>query len=191
MEKKQFECIFFTPEIETDVVDLLLTKMQEVSNSKKIPVLMLHTNGGNTTTGFYLHDQLKLQFPDLIIIGSGTVSSIGINIFLAAKKENRYITENTHFLMHEIGFFPGKEERKKHGWKKRITVSDEEFKRLPKSTKVSYLFEKKFSDTIISKETSLGIEKISKLEKKETFLKPKDIIKYGFASKIISSLDEI
>lgn len=191
MKKKQFECIFFTLDIEADLVDLLLTRIQEVYRSKKIPILILHTGGGVTTVGFYLHDQLKLQFPDLIIVGSGTVASMGINAILAAKKENRYITENTHFFMHEVGFFPFKKDREKYSGKKRIALSDKEFKKVPKSTRISLLIEKKWSDNMISRETTLSIKKIGKLEKKETYLEPKDIIKYGFASKIISSLDEI
>jgi ATP-dependent protease ClpP protease subunit len=44
---------------------------------------------------------------------------------------------------------------------------------------------------MISKETTLSIKKITKLERKDTYLEPKEIIKYGFVSKMISNLDEI
>jgi ATP-dependent protease ClpP protease subunit len=116
---------------------------------------------------------------------------MGINVLLAAKKENRYITKNTHFFMHEVGFFPFKKDREKYSGKRRISISDKEFKKIPKSAQVSLLVEKKWSDAMISKETTLNIKKVEKLERKNTYLEPKNIVKYGFVSKIISSLDEI
>jgi ATP-dependent protease ClpP protease subunit len=44
---------------------------------------------------------------------------------------------------------------------------------------------------IITNETNLTLEKLIRIEKRETWFKPKEMVKYGFASKIITNLDEI
>jgi ATP-dependent protease ClpP protease subunit len=163
---------------------VLLDELQKIKDKKKIPLLVLCSAGGDIPAGLCLHDQIKLQFKDLIIIGSGALDSIAINIFLAAKRENRFITNSTTAYLHEAGYYKSRKS-------KRIAVSDEKFSDLPRDIRESLCLSQKISSKIIKKATLLSGKKLRKLEKRGTNLNAKQIIKYGFASKIITSLNEL
>jgi ATP-dependent protease ClpP protease subunit len=179
---RKIEDVFVTGEINVEIAAHLLAKLQSIREEGRIPRLNTHSFGGNGTAGLFIHDQLKLHFPNIVIIGSGTIQSIGLNIFLAAKKENRFITKNTSMFLHQTGIAT------KRGF---ISISNKKFKRLEKKEKEAVFILQDSSDKIILNETSLSRKKLHRLEKKETFLTPKKIIRYGIASKIISSLEEI
>jgi ATP-dependent protease ClpP protease subunit len=183
MKKQKVENIFFTSNIEMDHVSAVLYEIQEIQSNGKIPRLILCGYGGSNDAGQYLYDQIKLMFPNLIIIGSGTLQSMAIAILLSAKRENRFITKNTTTFFHEP--------RLRGPKKNDVSISSRKFKKLNRVTQElitrnTYLYNK-----IITNETNLTLEKLIRIEKRETWFKPKEMVKYGFASKIITNLDEI
>ena len=57
--------------------------------------------GGHVEAGDLIHDTIKFIEPEVKMLGSGYVASAGALIYVAAKKENRFTTPNTRFLLHQ------------------------------------------------------------------------------------------
>lgn len=181
MEKQKIENIFFAGDIEMDHVSAVLYEIQKIKSDGNIPRLILCSYGGSTDAGFYFHDQIRLMFPDLIIIGSGTIQSMAIVILLSVKKENRFITKNTSTFFHE-------QKPRENGV---IIKSGKKYKKLDRAHQEMLVRNDNSYNKIITNESKLARKKLIKMQERETWFKPKDMVKYGFASKIITSLDEI
>lgn len=181
MEKKEIEYLFFNTEISGKTSIAILQEFQEIVEDNKEPRLVLSSYGGEPSSSIFIHDQIKLHWPDMIIIGSGTMQSAALDIFFAAKPENRYVTEHCSMFLHEMYC-------KKKG--KKITFS-KGFNQLGKNIKKEFVIERDFGHDIFMKGTGLSKKQIKKLEEKETWLRSDEIVKYGFASRIITSLDGI
>lgn len=185
MEKNFYDLFFFPPDIEERTALQLIEDIEQARRRKKIPRLIFGTDGGCTISGLYIYNVIKLKFPNIVIVATSEVSSAGILILLAAKKENRYITANTRMLMHETGWGPNKNSNK------RVTPSDTNaFKKLPKSIQRDMLIDEATYDGIIANETGMTLKKVKKLSRKETFLTDEQIVSHGFAGKMIASIEE-
>jgi ATP-dependent protease ClpP protease subunit len=80
----------------------LLDNMSAVKNVK----VFLNSFGGGMYAGFAIADQLKRianRF-EVSIYASGVVASAAVMVFVAV--ENRYATEDTFFMVHEISIAP-------------------------------------------------------------------------------------
>ena len=183
--KQKFQRHFFFPEeINPESVTTLLTDLQEIYLPKKKTILITGCPGGDTISGLFAYNQIKLNFPNLIVIGSAEISSAATPLLLAAKPKNRFITQYTRALMHPAIF------KKKKNSDKAITCSSKKFKTLEKSVQVDMKLDDAMYDAIVSKETGLSMKDVQKMNKKERTLVDNEIVKYGFASKIITNLDE-
>lgn len=175
------EYVFFNADISEKNSVALLQELQAIKQEEREPRIILSSSGGGTTHGFLIHDQIGLHWPDIVIIGSGTIQSAALDVFFAAKPQNRYVTKHCSMFFHEMYC-------NKKG--KKITFS-KGFSQLSKDYQEEFLIERNFGYDIFKNATGFSKKLIERLEKEETWLTSKQIVKSGFASKIITSLDEI
>jgi len=63
--------------------------------------LYISSPGGHVESGDVIYDMIKFVKPTVRVIGTGWVASAATNIYLAAKKENRFSLPNTRYLVHQ------------------------------------------------------------------------------------------
>ena len=63
--------------------------------------IFISSPGGHVESGDVIYDIIKFIKPEVKVVGTGWVASAATNIFLAAKKENRFSLPNTRYLVHQ------------------------------------------------------------------------------------------
>ena len=63
--------------------------------------IYISSPGGHVESGDVIYDMIKFIRPTVRVVGTGWVASAATNIYLAAKKENRYSLPNTRYLVHQ------------------------------------------------------------------------------------------
>ncbi len=63
--------------------------------------LIINSGGGAISSGFAIYDTIQLLRAPVRTIGAGLIASMGVTIFLAATKENRFSLANSRFMIHQ------------------------------------------------------------------------------------------
>ena len=63
--------------------------------------IYISSPGGHVESGDVIYDMIKFVKPVVRVVGTGWVASAATNIYLAAKKENRFSLPNTRYLVHQ------------------------------------------------------------------------------------------
>lgn len=105
LEKKEVlqRTMRFSGEVSPESTQLILKEILEhyEANSNEYIILYISTNGGTSAQGLAFFDMIRLYSSlKLITIASGHCNSAGIPILLAARKEWRFSTRHTQFLIH-------------------------------------------------------------------------------------------
>ena len=116
---------------------------------------------------------IKFIKPEVRVVGTGWVASAATNIYLAAKKENRFSLPNTRYLVHQ----PSGGSR---GDATDIAIQMEEI-----------LKTKERINKIISDETGRPLEQVEKDTDRDYWMSVEEAIEYGIVHKIIKSITEI
>lgn len=78
-----------------------ITALECTDMSKAISVY-IDTYGGNVDSALCMYDAMKSCCCPIVTIGIGKVMSCGVLLLAAGDKGNRYITENTRIMIHEV-----------------------------------------------------------------------------------------
>ena len=116
---------------------------------------------------------IKFIKPKVRVVGTGWVASAATNIYLAAKKENRFSLPNTRYLVHQ----PSGGSR---GDATDIKIQAEQI--VKTKTRIN---------KIISDETGRPIDQVEKDTDRDYWMSAEEAIEYGIVSKIISSIKEL
>jgi ATP-dependent Clp protease protease subunit len=135
--------------------------------------IYISSPGGHVESGDVIYDMIKFIRPTVRVVGTGWVASAATNIYLAAKKENRYSLPNTRYLVHQ----PSGGSR---GDATDIKIQMEEI-----------LKTKQRINQIIANETGQPIERVEQDTDRDYWMSAEDAIEYGIVGAIISSIDEI
>lgn len=135
--------------------------------------LYISSPGGHVESGDVIYDMIKFIRPTVRVVGTGWVASAATNIYLAAKKENRYSLTNTRYLVHQ----PSGGSR---GDATDIKIQMEEI-----------LKTKRRINEIIAKETGQPLERVEKDTDRDYWMSAEEAIDYGIVHRIVSSIDEI
>ena len=135
--------------------------------------LYISSPGGHVESGDVIYDMIKFIRPTVRVVGTGWVASAATNIYLAAKKENRYSLPNTRYLVHQ----PSGGSR---GDATDIKIQMEEI-----------LKTKRRINEIIAKETGQPLERVEKDTDRDYWMSAEEAIDYGIVHRIVSSIDEI
>ena len=135
--------------------------------------IYISSPGGHVESGDVVYDMIKFIRPTVRVVGTGWVASAATNIYLAAKKENRYSLPNTRYLVHQ----PSGGSR---GDATDIKIQMEEI-----------LKTKQRINQIIANETGQPIERVEQDTDRDYWMSAEEAIEYGIVGAIISSIDEI
>lgn len=135
--------------------------------------IYISSPGGHVESGDVIYDMIKFIRPEVRVVGTGWVASAATNIYLAAKKENRYSLPNTRYLVHQ----PSGGSR---GDATDIAIQMEEI-----------LKTKARINKIISEETGRPLEQVEKDTDRDFWMSVEEAIEYGIVNKVVTSVTEI
>ena len=135
--------------------------------------LYISSPGGHVESGDVIYDMIKFVKPTVRVIGTGWVASAATNIYLAAKKENRFSLPNTRYLVHQ----PSGGSR---GNATDIKIQMEEI-----------LKTKQRINKIISEETGRPIEQVEKDTDRDHWMSVEEAIDYGIVNKVVRSISDL
>jgi ATP-dependent Clp protease protease subunit len=135
--------------------------------------VIVNSPGGHVESGDTIHDMIRFVGNRVKMIGTGWVASAGAHIFLGAKRENRFCLPFTRFLLHQpLGGVRGQASD--------ITIEAEEILKM----RARLIKE-------IAAETGQPYEKVVADTERNFWMGAEDAVKYGLASKVITSANEI
>ena len=135
--------------------------------------LIINSPGGHVEAGDTIYDMIKFIKPEVRVLGTGWVASIGTLIYLGAKRENRYCLPNTRFLIHQP--WGGAQ-----GYAVEIDIQARQIVKM-----------KERLNHIIAKETGQTFEKIAKDSERDYWLFAEEAKEYGIVGKIIQAQSEL
>ena len=135
--------------------------------------IYISSPGGHVESGDVVYDMIKFIRPEVRVVGTGWVASAATNIYLAAKKENRYSLPNTRYLVHQ----PSGGSR---GDATDIAIQMEEI-----------LKTKDRINKIIAEETGRPLEQVEKDTDRDYWMSVDEAIEYGIVSKVVRSVTDI
>jgi ATP-dependent Clp protease protease subunit len=135
--------------------------------------VIVNSPGGHVESGDTIHDMIRFVGNRVKMIGTGWVASAGAHIFLGAKRENRFCLPFTRFLLHQpLGGVRGQASD--------ITIEAEEILKM----RARLIKE-------IAAETGQPYEKVVADTERNFWMGAEDAVKYGLASKVITTASEI
>ncbi len=135
--------------------------------------LVISSPGGHVESGDAIHDMIRFVAAPVKAIGTGWVASAGAHIYLSARKDNRYCTPNTRFLLHQpMGGIGGK-----------ATEIDIEAKEILKM--------RDRLNRIIAEETGQPVERVARDTDRNYWMGPEEARDYGIVAHIVNSIDEV
>lgn len=162
--------IFVTGGINMDMAQEICARLHAMAHVSNDPITMIICSpGGHVEAGDMIHDTIKFIEPDVKVLGSGYVASAGALIYAAAKKENRFATPNTRFLLHQPSGGVG-------GDASNIAIQAEQI-----------VVMRERLNKIFAKATGQTLAKISKDQDRDYWLTAKEAVDYGLAGKIIEN----
>lgn len=135
--------------------------------------IYISSPGGHVESGDVIYDMIKFIKPEVRVVGTGWVASAATNIYLAAKKENRYSLPNTRYLVHQ----PSGGSR---GDATDIAIQMEEI-----------LKTKARINKIISEETGRPLDQVEQDTDRDYWMSVEEAIEYGIVNKVVKSVTEI
>jgi ATP-dependent Clp protease, protease subunit len=135
--------------------------------------IYISSPGGHVESGDVIYDMMKFIKPEVRVVGTGWVASAATNIYLAAKKENRFSLPNTRYLVHQPS-------GGSQGDATDILIQMEEI-----------IKTKARINKIISDETGRPLEQVEQDTDRDYWMSVDEAIEYGIVSKVITSVTEI
>ena len=176
MDEKLFKSrsISIFGQINEKIARTVSEQLLALSGESDDPItIYISSPGGHVESGDVVYDMIKFVKPKVRVVGTGWVASAATNIYLAAKKENRYTLPNTRYLVHQ----PSGGSR---GDATDIKIQMEEI-----------LKTKQRINKIIAEETGRPIEQVEKDTDRDHWMSVEEAIDYGIVSKVIKSIGEL
>ena len=166
--------VFVTGSINMDMAQEICARLHAMAHVSADPITMIICSpGGHVEAGDMIHDTIKFIAPDVKVLGTGYVASAGALIYAAAKKENRFATPNTRFLLHQPSGGVG-------GDASNIAIQAEQI-----------VVMRERLNKIFAKATGQTLAKIGKDQDRDYWLTAKEAVDYGLAGKIIETQGEL
>ena len=176
MDEKLFKSrsISIFGQINEKIARTVTEQLLALSAESDEPITMyISSPGGHVESGDVIYDMIKFIKPEVRIIGTGWVASAATNIYLAAKKENRYSLPNTRYLVHQPS-------GGSQGVATDIKIQAEQIVK----TKARI-------NKIIADETGRSIEQVEQDTDRDYWMSVEEAIEYGIVSKVVSSVSEL
>jgi ATP-dependent Clp protease protease subunit len=143
-----------------------ITALECVDMAKPISVY-IDTYGGNVDSALCMYDAMKACCCPIVTVGVGKVMSSGVLLLAAGDKGNRFITENTRVMIHEVsgGTYGPISEMEN-------TVTE------TRRMQDVYI-------RLLAKDSGKTKAKILEDMKSETYMSAAEAVKYGIADKLV------
>lgn len=166
--------IFIVGDIDQDIARDTCARLMALDHVSQDPItVVISSPGGHVESGDMIHDMIKFIRSPVKVLGTGWVASAGALIYVAAKKENRFATPNTRFLLHQpSGGISG-------------TAANIDIQAM-QIVKMRARLNKIFADA-----TGQTLDQIEKDVDRDFWLNCEDAVGYGIVGKIVKSLDEV
>ena len=158
--------IILSGEINKELAEKVIRQLLLLEADGDGPIkVFIDSPGGDADAGFAIYDMIRFIKPDVYTIGMGLVASAGAIILLAAPVNRRIALPNSHYLIHQ----PLSGMR---GVATEIEIHANELEKL--RIKINKL---------ISEETGLDIEKVSKDTDRDYWMSADEALEYklGFS----------
>ena len=176
MDEKLFKSrsISIFGQISEKIARSVTEQLLALSTESDDPItIYISSPGGHVESGDVIYDMIKFIKPKVRVVGTGWVASAATNIYLSAKKENRFSLPNTRYLVHQPS-------GGSQGDATDIKIQAEQI--LKTKTRIN---------KIISDETGRSINKVEQDTDRDYWMSADEAIEYGIVSKIISSIKEL
>ena len=176
MDEKLFKSrsISIFGQINEKIARTVTEQLLALSAESNDPItIYISSPGGHVESGDVIYDMIKFIEPTVRVVGTGWVASAATNIYLAAKKENRYSLPNTRYLVHQPS----------GGSQGDATDIKIQMEQIIKT--------KERINKIISEETGRPLEQVEKDTDRDYWMSVDEAIDYGIVSKVISSVNDI
>ncbi|MGM0633794.1 MAG: ATP-dependent Clp protease proteolytic subunit [Pseudomonadota bacterium] len=161
-------------EINEHVARSVTEKLLALSADSDDPVtLYVSSPGGHVESGDVIYDMIKFIKPEVRVVGTGWVASAATNIYLAARRENRYALPNTRFLVHQ----PSGGSR---GVATDIKIQAEQILKMRERI-----------NRLIAEETGQSVERVSQDTDRDYWMTVDEAIEYGIVGHRVKSFSEI
>jgi ATP-dependent Clp protease protease subunit len=149
-------------------------KLLALASDNDDPItIYISSPGGHVESGDVIYDMIKFVKPEVRVVGAGWVASAATNIYLAAKKENRFSLPNTRFLVHQPS-------GGSQGDATDIQIQADQI-----------IKTKARINKIISEETGRPLEQVEKDTDRDYWMSVDEAVEYGIVSKVILSSEEL
>ncbi len=161
-------------QIDEKIARSVTEKLLALASESDDPItIYISSPGGHVESGDVVYDMIKFIKPEVRVVGTGWVASAATNIYLAAKKENRFSLPNTRYLVHQ----PSGGSR---GDATDIKIQAEQIVQ----TKARI-------NKIIAEETGRPLEQVQKDTDRDYWMSVAEAIDYGIVGKVIRSSSEL
>ena len=154
-----------------DVIAQLL--MLEGDDSDRPITVVVNSPGGSADSGFAILDAMRFVKPPVRTITMGMSASAAVMIHLAAEKENRFVTPNARFLLHQPSM-------RTMGQASDLEIVSAEIDRI----KARY-------NAIVAEECGVDVAKVDEDVNRDFWLSAEEAVEYGLASRVVRSRNEI
>jgi ATP-dependent Clp protease protease subunit len=129
--------------------------------------------GGDADAGYAIFDMMRFVKPQIIMIGVGLVASAAALVILAAPREMRVGTPNSHYLIHQ----PMSGTR---GVATEIEIHAKEIEKLRARI-----------NRLISEETGQPMDKVSRDTDRDYWMSAEEAVAYGLLSRVVRTRNEL
>ncbi len=166
--------ILLSGEVNKALAERVVRQLLLLEDAGDEPIrVFIDSPGGDADAGYAIFDMMRFIKPDVNTIGMGLVASAGALILLAAPKERRYATPNSHYLIHQP----------LSGMRGVATDIEIHAKELQKT--------RERINKLISDETGQPLEKVEQDTDRDFWMSADEAKEYGLVSRIVSSRSEL
>jgi len=176
MDEKLFKSrsISIFGQINEKVARVVIEQLLSLAAENDEPItIYISSPGGHVESGDVIYDMIKFIKPIVKVVGTGWVASAATNIYLAAKKENRYSLPNTRYLVHQPS-------GGSQGDATDIKIQMEQI-----------LKTKRRINKIIADETGRPLEQVEKDTDRDYWMSVDEAIEYGIVNKVVASISDM
>ncbi len=176
MDEKLFKSrsISIFGQINEKVARVVIEQLLSLAAENDEPItIYISSPGGHVESGDVIYDMIKFIKPIVKVVGTGWVASAATNIYLAAKKENRYSLPNTRYLVHQPS-------GGSQGDATDIKIQMEQI-----------LKTKQRINKIIADETGRPLEQVEKDTDRDYWMSVDEAIEYGIVNKVVASISDM
>jgi len=166
--------ILLSGEINKSLAERVIRQLLVLESDSSDPIkIFIDSPGGDADAGYAIFDMIRFVSAPVVTVGMGLVASAGSIILLAAPRERRFGLPNSHYLIHQplSGI---------KGVATEIEIHAQELEKM--RVRINEL---------ISRETGVPIEKVSKDTDRDFWMSADEARAYGLVSKVVSSRAEL